>query len=234
MSNLDHAAPQLKSQYRIRLNGGSSDAAYNHVEFNACPRRQAAQQLWSTRMNEFALLIDAEIPRLRRYARALTQRYGSHADGLVQETLLRAISRQDLWQPGTNLRAWLFTLMHNLNVNNIRRSIREGGTVDVHKHCDRLPSISDPSASLLLRDLERALAKLTVERRQAILLVGLEGMSYPRPPKFSTYRSVRCVRVSRAVATSCASSWAWKRINSAARDPNASAKDKRVPPPRPN
>jgi RNA polymerase sigma-70 factor (ECF subfamily) len=69
--------------------------------------------------------------------------------------------------------------MHNLNVNNIRRSIREGANVDVDKHCDRLPSISDPSASLLLRDLEWALAKLTVERRQGILLVGLEGMSYP-------------------------------------------------------
>jgi RNA polymerase sigma-70 factor (ECF subfamily) len=129
-------------------------------------------------MNEFTLLIDAEIPRLRRYARALAQGDGSRADDLVQETLLRAVSKQHLWQPGTNLRAWLFTVMHNQSVNDVRRSVREGATVDVDKHCDRIPAISDPSASLLLRDLERALAKLTVERRQAILLVGLEGMSY--------------------------------------------------------
>ena len=129
-------------------------------------------------MNEFTLLIDAEIPRLRRYARALAQGEGFRADDLVQETLLRAVSKQHLWQPGSNLRAWLFTVMHNQYVNEVRRSVREGATVDVDKHCDRFPSISDPSASLLLRDLERALAKLPIERRQAILLVGLEGMSY--------------------------------------------------------
>ncbi len=129
-------------------------------------------------MNELTLLIDAEIPRLRRYARALAQGEGFRADDLVQETLLRAVSKQHLWQPGTNLRAWLFTVMHNQNVNDVRRSVREGATVDVDQHYDRFPSISDPSAPLLLRDLERALAKLAVERRQAILLVGLEGMSY--------------------------------------------------------
>ena len=129
-------------------------------------------------MNEFALLIDAEIPRLRRYARALTQRDGSHADDLVQETLLRAIYRQHLWQPGTNLRAWLFTLMHNQHVNDVRRSNREGGNIDVAEMASVLVAVTDPTASRQLRELERALARLPLEQREAILLVGLEGMRY--------------------------------------------------------
>ncbi len=129
-------------------------------------------------MDDFSKLLEAEIPRLRRYALALNRTSRSRADDLVQDTLLRAIAKQHLWQRGTNLRAWLFTLMHNQSVNDVRRSIREGTTVDADEHCNSLSSMSDPSASLQLRDLERALAKLAVEQRQVILLVGLEGLPY--------------------------------------------------------
>ena len=59
------------------------------------------------------------LPRLRRYARALTGDV-TRADDLVQDTLERALLKLDLWQPGTDLRAWLFTLMHNLFLNQIR------------------------------------------------------------------------------------------------------------------
>src|SRR6266513_3154432 len=76
-------------------------------------------------MNDFARLLEAEIPRLRRYARALTRNV-THADDLVQSCLVRGIAKQHLWQPGTNLRAWLFTIMHNQHVNNVRHSAREG------------------------------------------------------------------------------------------------------------
>jgi hypothetical protein len=65
-----------------------------------------------------------EVPRLRRYARALT-RGRDRADDLVQETLLRALSKAHLWQAGTDIRAWLFTIMHNQHVNAVRRAIRE-------------------------------------------------------------------------------------------------------------
>ena len=69
-------------------------------------------------MNDFGRLLEREIPRLRRYARALTHDV-SRADDLVQDTLVRAIAKQHRWQCCTNLRAWLFTLMHNLNVNGV-------------------------------------------------------------------------------------------------------------------
>lgn len=81
-------------------------------------------------MNNFARMLEAEIPRLRRYARALT-RDVTRADDLVQSCLARAIAKQHLWQPGTDLRAWLFTLLHNQNVNDVRRSMREGVNVDI-------------------------------------------------------------------------------------------------------
>src|SRR6476646_5513391 len=129
-------------------------------------------------MTDFARLVEAEIPRLRRYARALHRGNVTAADDLVQEALARAVAKQHLWQPGTNLRAWLFTVMHNKHVNYVRRAAREGTTVDVDDVHNILVSPSDPTVSLLLRDLNRGLAKLQVEQRQTILLIGLEGMSY--------------------------------------------------------
>jgi RNA polymerase sigma-70 factor (ECF subfamily) len=129
-------------------------------------------------MNDFARLVEAEIPKLRRYARALHRWDISAADDLVQDTLVRAVSKQHLWQPGTNLRAWLFTLMHNQNINGVRRAAREGLAVNIDDVQNIMVSPSDPTVSLLLRDLNRGLAKLLVEQRQAILLIGLEGMSY--------------------------------------------------------
>ena len=75
-------------------------------------------------MNDFRHALEQQIPRLRRYARALTRKMAP-ANDLVQETLARALAKEHLWQPGTNLRAWLFTIMHNLNVNEVRRNIHE-------------------------------------------------------------------------------------------------------------
>src|ERR1700722_7722859 len=71
-------------------------------------------------MSDFGELLEAQIPRLRRYARALT-RDAVRADDLVQSCLLRALSKAHLWQPGTDLRAWLFTILHNQHVNIFRR-----------------------------------------------------------------------------------------------------------------
>ena len=128
-------------------------------------------------MSEFHRLIEQQIPRLRRYARALT-RNRERADDLVQDTLARALVKEDRWQPGTNLRAWLFTIMHNQNVNTVRRGVRESAEVDIESVSSRLPATTDPTASRQMFELERALAQLPVEQRQVILLVGLEGMSY--------------------------------------------------------
>jgi RNA polymerase sigma-70 factor (ECF subfamily) len=128
-------------------------------------------------MNDFTRMLEAEIPRLRRYARALT-RDATRADDLVQSCLTRAVAKQHLWQPGTDLRAWLFTILHNQHVNDVRRSVREGINIAVEEMAPVLTVPSNAYATLQLRDLEAAIAKLPQEQRQVILLVGLEGMRY--------------------------------------------------------
>lgn len=121
--------------------------------------------------------MEAEIPRLRRYARALT-RDVTIADDLVQDCLTRALGKLHLWQKGTDLRAWLFTILHNQYVNYVRRSVREGASVGLSDSEPLLTRAPQQGRRLELRDLERAIAKLPEEQQSAILLVGLEGMRY--------------------------------------------------------
>jgi RNA polymerase sigma-70 factor, ECF subfamily len=128
-------------------------------------------------MSEFSHLVENEIPRLRRYARALT-RAADRADDLVQDTLMRALAKGHLWQPGTDIRAWLFTIMHNQYVNTVRREMRDSVTVDIEQMASTLAATADPSMGLQLVELDRALARLPHEQHEVILLVGLEGMTY--------------------------------------------------------
>lgn len=114
------------------------------------------------------------IPRLRRYARALVSDR-ARADDLVQDTLERAWNKFHLWRPGSDLRAWLFTVMHNVHVNQVRAS-RDHAMLD-----DEGPEMAVAAvqgASLEIRDLERALAVLSPEQREVLLLIALEDMSY--------------------------------------------------------
>ena len=129
-------------------------------------------------MNEFGRLLESEIPRLRRYARALT-RNAATADDLVQSSLIRALEKQHLWQAGSNLQAWLFTILHNQYVNDVRRKMREGmilGSADNEESTSSVEPVVH--ASLQLRDLERAIGMLSEEQREVLLLVGLEGLRY--------------------------------------------------------
>jgi RNA polymerase sigma-70 factor, ECF subfamily len=121
--------------------------------------------------------IEAEIPRLRRYARALTRDLIA-ADDLVQDSLTRALGKLHLWQQGTDLRAWLFTILHNQYVNHVRRAAREGAAVGLSEREPLLTGAPQQGRGLELRDLERAITKLPKVQRSVILLVGLEGMSY--------------------------------------------------------
>ena len=133
-------------------------------------------------MKDFAQLLEAEIPRLRRYARALT-RDVVRADDLVQNCLARALAKRHLWQPGTDLRAWLFTILHNQHVTELRRSGAYQMTVAID---DMTPvwSIKPDALDVLeLRDLRAAIGKLGDGERQTILLVGLEGMNYQQAAK---------------------------------------------------
>jgi len=154
-------------------------------------------------MSDFARLLQNEIPRLRRYARALT-RDAARADDLVQSCLVRAIAKEHLWEPGTDLRAWLFTILHNQNVNDIRRSVREGVVVAVEDVASVLTVAPRADASLQLRDLERAIRLLPEEQRQVILLVGLEGMRYEEAAAvLDIPRSARSARACRAAVKCC-------------------------------
>lgn len=119
--------------------------------------------------------IVAEIPRLRRYAQALTGD-AARADDLVQDTLERAMVKWLLWRHGSDLRAWMFAIMHNLFVNQVRAP-----QVVEFRPDDDLPeqfARATQADGLGLRDLDRALAELSMEQREVLLLVGLEELSY--------------------------------------------------------
>jgi RNA polymerase sigma-70 factor (ECF subfamily) len=124
-------------------------------------------------MNEAERLVDL-IPRLRRYARALAGDRAS-ADDLVQDTLERAWAKLHLYRRGTDLRAWLFTVMHNVHVNKVRAT-RPTDPLD-----EDLPEMAlraPQGDSLAMRDLDRSIALLPPEQRAVLLLVTLEEMSY--------------------------------------------------------
>jgi RNA polymerase sigma-70 factor (ECF subfamily) len=116
------------------------------------------------------------IPRLRRYARALMRGDALAADDLVQDCLERALGRLELWRPGSDLRAWLFSIMHNLYVNRLRRqSLEAAVTVNDESLAERAAS---PHAPVTLTDLERALESLSPDQREIVLMVALEGLAY--------------------------------------------------------
>jgi RNA polymerase sigma-70 factor (ECF subfamily) len=122
-------------------------------------------------------LLEAEIPHLRRYARYIRRDF-DHADDLVQECLVRAIAKIQTWQPGTNLRAWLFVILRNCHIDEIRRS-RQMDTVD-----DRVagePSLTTPAnqeTRLVLSEVRDAFLALSEEHREVLLLVVIEGLPY--------------------------------------------------------
>lgn len=122
--------------------------------------------------------LTAHIPSLRRYARALTGDAWA-ADDLVQDTLERACSKWRLWTVGTNLRAWLFTLMHHLHASQARQSSRRAAMLPLVDVEDVEAELVAPAAADgLALDLQRCLLQLPEEQRAVLLLVSLEDMSY--------------------------------------------------------
>ena len=121
--------------------------------------------------------IEAVIPRLRRYARAMV-RDPVAADDLVQDALAQALGKIHLWEDGTDLRAWLFTILHNRHISLVRQAARQRRVVELQKFKPGSELLPDQLARLQLRDLERAIARLPEGQRSLILLIGLEGMSY--------------------------------------------------------
>lgn len=124
--------------------------------------------------------IISHIPRLRRYARALTGERAS-ADDLVQDTLERAWRRMHLWRRGSDLRAWLFSIMHNVYINQRRPRLRRSETPE--NEALELSVEATQENQLELRNLKEALGRLPEEQREVVLLVGLEQLSYEEVAK---------------------------------------------------
>ena len=116
--------------------------------------------------------VQAAIPALRRYARALT-RNADIADDLVQDTLVRALRSEHLFHGG-EVRSWLYTILTNLNRNRLRSLARRPALSPIEE--SDAPDMAGPEAGG--RDIERALATLVDDQRTALLLVVLEGLSY--------------------------------------------------------
>jgi RNA polymerase sigma-70 factor, ECF subfamily len=130
------------------------------------------------RMDNVLQEIEQEIPRLRRYARYL-RREPDHADDLVQECLSRAIAKIDTWQPGTNLRAWLFVILRNCHINEIRREQRIVSIDDESPTSG--PTLTVPGSQetrVALAEVRNAYLSLSEEHREVLLLVAIEGLQY--------------------------------------------------------
>jgi RNA polymerase sigma-70 factor (ECF subfamily) len=126
--------------------------------------------------NDVADQLPQHLPALRRYARALTGDTTA-ADDLVQDCAERALSRAHLWRSPGNMRAWLFTIMHNLNANNRRR-------IAIRPRLAAIEDVPEPSwpagqfEHLAARQTLAALRQLSDDHREVLTLVAIEGMAY--------------------------------------------------------
>jgi RNA polymerase sigma-70 factor (ECF subfamily) len=127
-------------------------------------------------MDQRRAAILEEIPGLRRYARALL-RDRDAADDLVQDCMERALLRLDNWRTGESPRRWLFTIMHNIFLDQVRRDRRRGAMVDIDAREALSIPAAQPGAAESLEILD-ALQAISPDRRAAILMVSVEGFSY--------------------------------------------------------
>lgn len=129
-------------------------------------------------MRDMMLLIEPQIPALRRYARALLRDHAA-ADDLVQDCLERAISRWHQRRADGDAKTWLFTILHNLAMSRLRQQARRGRHLtleDADESIAARPATQEDA--LRHRDLLRALATLPEEQRSVLLLVSVEDLSY--------------------------------------------------------
>jgi RNA polymerase sigma-70 factor, ECF subfamily len=160
MMNIDAMQPDPEQPSRITSPGAQSDG-----------------QKPGTGDRSLRVQIEALIPRLRRYAHAMV-RDPVAADDLVQDCLVRALGKIHLWEKGTDLRAWLFTILHNQHVSLVRQTARQRDSIELQRGNAGLALSPTQTVRLELRDLEHAIAKLPEEQRSVILLIGLEGVGY--------------------------------------------------------
>jgi RNA polymerase sigma-70 factor (ECF subfamily) len=123
----------------------------------------------------------AALPRLRRYARVLTGD-AARADDLVQDTLARGLEKRALWKAGTDLRAWLFAIMHNVFINQRARAQRDARNVSLDDHDGGdawlLPVHPTQFTRVELTEVLRDVGRLPVEQREVLLLAAVEELRY--------------------------------------------------------
>jgi RNA polymerase sigma-70 factor, ECF subfamily len=118
----------------------------------------------------------AQIPYLRAFAISLSGSY-SVADDLVQDTLVKAWSHADSFQPGTNFRAWLVTILRNTYFSQYRKRSREVQDSD-NVHAEQIPVKGGQESSVAMQDVQKALNMLAPEHREILLMIGITELSY--------------------------------------------------------
>jgi RNA polymerase sigma-70 factor, ECF subfamily len=126
---------------------------------------------------DFAQRIEDEIPFLRQTVRRW-HREKADAEDLVQDTVVQALANAHQWQPGTDLRGWLYTIMRNRFLAGVTRSNRSTAVLEQIARADLRPPAEPSELRLVLRDLLAALRRLPGNQRSAVLLIGVEGKSY--------------------------------------------------------
>lgn len=125
------------------------------------------------RASDFAAALIELLPAMRNYAAVLTRKRDA-GDDLVQDTLVRALKSQHTFSPGTNLKAWIFTILRNRFISTLRRRLPE----QVSDEGYEFPSAAAQEHVVALRDLSRLLRLLPARQREALLMVGVNGHSY--------------------------------------------------------
>jgi RNA polymerase sigma-70 factor (ECF subfamily) len=125
------------------------------------------------------------VPVLRRYARGLVHNK-TDADDLVQDCLVRAISKMHLFQPGTNLKAWLLSIVHNIFLDGTRRAKRTREFATAVTSMDQ-GNVTRPNQfhRIEIMDISKALAALPAAQRSTLLLIALQGLSYEETAKIT-------------------------------------------------
>jgi RNA polymerase sigma-70 factor (ECF subfamily) len=123
-----------------------------------------------------------ELPYLRRFARALTAN-AANADDIVHDCVVKALENSDKFEPGTNLRAWLFTILRNGFISDIRRGRRRLAETDSPRWAVGGIAAPNQEGALMLNRLQAAMTRLPHEQRTVLALVVVEGMNYDQAAK---------------------------------------------------
>ncbi len=157
-----HVGAPYRREAHDRAKAGSGQQRMNAAPSNLTPEVREA-------------LLGA-LPSLRAFAMSLAHS-PDHADDLVQDAIVRALTNIEKFEPGTNMSAWLFTILRNLFYSQHRRAKHEVPDPD-GSYAGRLRTAPDQGARCDFQDLRKALARLSVENREALILVAAEGLSY--------------------------------------------------------